>query len=434
MQSNRVVKNVSWLIVCRIAQALLSLVISMMTARYLGPSNFGLINYAVSVVAFVSPIMKLGLDSILVQEYINDTKKDGEIAGTALGMNLISAILCILGIVTFSAIANYGEWTTILVCALHGLVLLAQATEMILFWFQSKLMSKYIAIVSLGAYICVSIYKIFLLITSKSIFWFAISNALDYLIIGVTLHFFYQRLSGSRLVFSIKRAKSMLARSKYYIISGLMVTIFSQTDRIMLKIMVDDAAVGYYSAAVTCASVSSFVFTALIDSMRPVILEAKNTDLQVYEHRIKQLYAAVIYLALAECVMVTILADYVVYYVYGPQYVQTVPVLKIIVWYSTFSFYGGAKDVWILAEGKQRYLLVLNLMGALANIFLNWLLIPWWGISGAAIASVVTQMITNVGFGFIVAPLRHNNILLLQSIHPKYLAEIVTATVKVIRK
>ena len=57
MNKNRVVKNASWIIGIQIVKSLLGLVISMLTARFLGPSNFGLINYAASIVAFVTPIM-----------------------------------------------------------------------------------------------------------------------------------------------------------------------------------------------------------------------------------------------------------------------------------------------------------------------------------------------------------------------------------------
>ena len=67
LAKNKVVKNAKWIIVCKVVQSLLQLVIGMLCARYLGPSNYGLINYAASIVAFVLPIMQLGLQSTLVQ-------------------------------------------------------------------------------------------------------------------------------------------------------------------------------------------------------------------------------------------------------------------------------------------------------------------------------------------------------------------------------
>mgnify|MGYP003311724305 CR=1 FL=1 len=68
MIKNKVLKNASWLITCKIVQSVLGLIISMLTARYLGPANFGVINYAASIVAFATPLMQLGLNSILADE------------------------------------------------------------------------------------------------------------------------------------------------------------------------------------------------------------------------------------------------------------------------------------------------------------------------------------------------------------------------------
>ena len=81
---SRIIKNASWIIVCRVVQAFFNLFISMVTARFLGPSNFGIINYAESIVAFVIPIMKLGFTNIIVHEMINDKEREGEILGTTL--------------------------------------------------------------------------------------------------------------------------------------------------------------------------------------------------------------------------------------------------------------------------------------------------------------------------------------------------------------
>ena len=103
---NRMIKNASWIIVCRIVQAVLALIISMITARYLGPSNYGLLNYAMSVVAFALPLMKLGLTSIIVQEFIKYPEREGETLGTSIVLSLFSGFLCIAGVNAFVYLVN----------------------------------------------------------------------------------------------------------------------------------------------------------------------------------------------------------------------------------------------------------------------------------------------------------------------------------------
>lgn len=257
---NKIFKNASWIIACKIVQAVLNLIVTMLSARYLGPSGYGLINYAASVVAFATPIMQLGLNSVLVQEIVNAPEKEGEALGTSLIMSFCTSFLTIAGVVSFVAIANHGEKETIIVCALYSILLIFQSLELIQYWFQAKLKSKYPSIVMLVAYVVMSAYKIFLLVTGKNIYWFALSQAIDFLIISVLLLIIYQKIGTQKLTISWERAKSIFSKSKYYIVSSLMVTIFAQTDRIMLKLMIGDEATGYYSAAVACAGNDGFYF------------------------------------------------------------------------------------------------------------------------------------------------------------------------------
>ena len=418
MIGEKAVKNASWIILCRIVQALLGMIISMMTARYLGPSNFGLINYAASIVAFVIPVMQLGLSNILVHELIEYPAEEGKILGTSLALSLCSGMCCMVGVTSFVMIVNAGEKVTIIVCALYSIMLIAQAIEMIQYWYQAKLLSKYTSLVSLTAYFVVSVYKIFLLASSKEVYWFALSNSIDYFIIGFALLALYFKLGGQKLQFSKGIAKRMLSSSKHYIISGLMVTAFLQIDKVMLKMMLGDAATGYYSAAVTCAGMSSFVFTAIIDSLRPVIFEGKKESTATFEGRVIQLYNIIVYFALLQSIIFSVLATPIIHILYGVQYEPAIIILRIIVWYTTFSYYGGAKDVWILAENQQKYLVLLNASGAIGNVILNYFMIKAWGACGAAVASVITQVFTNIIMMFIIKNLRHNNWLLLKALNP----------------
>lgn len=419
MNKNRVIKNASWIIGIQLVKSLLGMVISMLTARFLGPSNFGLINYAASIVAFVTPIMYLGLTGVLVQEIVNNPEKEGEILGTSIFMSLISSVLCISGVISFSAIANRGERDTIIVCALYSILLVFQSLEMIIYWFQAKLLSKYSSMVSLAAYIIISGYKIYLLATHKSIYWFAVSNALDYMIIAVGAYVVYKKLGGAKLKFDVNLAKRLFSKSRYYIVSNMMIAIFAQTDRIMLKLMINDSATGYYSAAVTCAGMTGFVFTAIIDSFRPMIFDDKKTNEKQYEKDMCRLYGIIIYLSLFQSAGITAFSAIIIKILYGSAYYASINVLKLVVWYTTFSYLGSVRNIWILAEDKQKYLWIINLSGALANVILNYILIPIMGVMGAALASLVTQIFTNVIIGFIMKPIRYSNTLMLRSLNPK---------------
>ena len=205
-----------------------------------------------------------------------------------------------------------------------------------------------------------------------------------------------------------------------------MVTIFAQTDRIMLKLILNEEAVGYYSAAVTCACITSFVFVAIIDSMRPSIFAYKKAgDLERYEKGISRTYCIIIYLALGQCVLMTVFAKIIIVVLYGGAFEPSVITLRIVVWFTTFSYMGAVRNIWILGEGKQKYLWIINFGGAITNIVLNATLIPVFGVNGAAFASLATQFFTNVIMNVIVRPLKYNNHLMWKGLNPNLIIELI---------
>ncbi len=419
MKESKVFNNAKWIVGCKLAQSVLQLVVGMISARYLGPSNYGLINYAASIVAFVLPLMRLGLDATLVREYVESPGKQNEIMGTSLVLNLCSAVVCIFGVVAFSAVTNVNDKTTIVVCGLYSLSLIFAAAEMIQYWFQYQLLSKYSSVIMLGAYFLVSAYKIILLITQKSVYWFAVTHSIEYGVIAIGLYIVYYK-KGGRIKFSFSLIGKLLKNSKHYMFAALMLVVIQNTDHIMITQMVGKAENGYYSAAITAAGIFQFVYTAIVDSYRPLILENKKNNQGAYAKDLTRLYSLTLYLSLAQSVAFTIMAKVIIGILYGSEYSATVPIFRILVWYLMFSMMGSVRNVWILAEQKQKCLWVINLSGALFNVVLNGVMIPSFGASGAAFASLLTQIFANFILGFIWKPLKENNKIILKSLNPKF--------------
>ena len=163
---------------------------------------------------------------------------------------------------------------------------------------------------------------------------------------------------------------------------------------------------------------TAFVFSAVIDSFRPMIFDDKKNNEEQYEKDVCRLYSIIIYLSLLQSVFITAFAGLIIRILYGVDYAPSVSALRLIVWYTTFSYVGSVRNIWILAESKQKYLWVINLTGAAANVVLNYFLIPVMGIMGAALASLITQIFTNVIIGFIIKPIRYNNRLMIKALNP----------------
>ena len=418
---NKIVKNASWIIVCKIAEAILHMVITIITTRYLGPSKYGVISYAASIVAFVVPFMHLGIRNILVNELINLPEKKGEAIGSALLLNLISSVVCILGITSFVLIVNRNETDTIFICILYGISLLFQSVEIIKYWFQEQLISKYVSGSILVAYFLTSIYQIAVLLINHNVLLYVISEPIRHLLISILLLFQYKLHDGPKIKVSATRAKQLLIRGAPYIIANLMLTVYQQTDKIMLKQIVGDAEVGFYAAAVTCAGMVNFVYLSIIDSVRPVIYQKQKESIKKFEDLIRLSYGTIGWLSVLQCIAFTLFAPLIIKILFGSDYLPSVKLLQIVVWFTAFAHIGLVQDVWILSQEKQHYIWKLNLAGVIVNIILNLILIPLIGGTGAAIASVVARVTTNIIMFSAFKDLRRTNVLLLQGMNPKFL-------------
>ena len=418
-ESKRVLNNAAWMIGCRVVESVLHLVIIMLTSRYLGPANYGVVSYAASLVAFILPVMQLGIRNILIKEMVDTPHLRGTILGTGLCMNLISSVLCVMGVTAFAHVANPGETQTVIVCLLYSTCLLFEAVQILQYWFQEKLLSKYISLSMLAAYVLVTVYQLLILMSGRGILWFAVTDSLKHLFIAVFLVILYRRFRADALRVSWAVCKRLLASGRYYMLSNMMITVFAQTDKIMLKQMMGDAATGYYAAAVNCTTLTTFVFNAILDSVRPGIFRSRREDHGDFESRVMQLFGVIAAVATLQCVCMTLFAPLIIRILYGVDYGPAVPLLQMVIWYTVFAYLGQVRDIWILAEEKYSILWKLNLFGALANVVLNLALIPVLGAAGAAVASLLSQFVANIGVCLLIPSIRPSAKLMVRGLHPQ---------------
>lgn len=412
----KTVKNAGWLIGGRVAQMLISLVVGVLTARYLGPSDYGLIGYAGAYTAFFMSFCTLGINSVLVKEFIDDPEDEGTTIGTTLVLRAVSSLLSAMVIICIVLFMDAGETVTIAVVALCSIGVVFHIFETFNFWFQAHLNSKITAIATFAAYCITALYRVILMITGKNVVFFAFASSVDYICIAIILLVAYKKYGGRRLGFSLERAKQLLSKSHHFILSGLMVSIYGQTDKLMLKQMINDTEIGYYTTAVTVANLWCFMLAAVIDSVYPSIMEANGKDEKLFKLRNRQLYAIVFYVSVVVSVGFTVLAPLIISILYGEEFMGAVNPLRIITWYTAFSYLGIARNAWIVCRDKQKYLKYIYILAAASNVVLNLIFIPLWGASGAAFASLLSQILTSIILPLFIKPLKENAVLMLEAI------------------
>ncbi len=405
-----------WLIGGRGIQLAVQLAMGLWIARYLGPSDYGLLSYAGACTGLLASVCQLGLPSTLVKELTDGPEQEGEILGTALVLRFFSSLLCTAGLLWFSARLGTGEPEKAAVVSLAALGMAAQIADSLHCWFQWRMRMAAAAAVLLAGCGAGTIWKLALLLRGKGVAWFALSAAVEHGATALLFLLVYRYQGGRRLCFSRVRALQLLSGSCHFILPGLLAGVYAQLDRILLGQLAGDAQVGLYATAVTLSGAWGFVLGAVIDAAYPGIAAAFRQDKALFARKNRQLYAVVFYLSAAAALGITILAEPAIRLLFGETYLGAVRPLQILAWSTAFSYLGVARNLWVVCEKVQQYLIWVYAAGAAVNAAMNLLLISGFGAAGTAAASLTAQMVTVLVVPFCIKPLRENGKWMLQAI------------------
>lgn len=412
---NKFISNATWIMVGRVFQLGLTFISTMLVARYLGPSQYGTLTYVFSYIQLFLPLCTMGFNDIVVKELVDNKDKNDEIIGTMVSIRMLSSLISMVLSVIIVSLLNDGEIYR-KVAILQSFALLFQSFDSIMYFYQSKLMSKKTGIIYASSYVITALFRIIALSLNKDIYWFAFAMTLDYIVVAIMLISVYLK-DDNHFRFSFACAKGLLSKSYYYIFAGLLVVLYGKvTDTLLLGKMIDETTVGYYTAATAICNAWPFILTAIIDSASPIIIDLYGKDKYQFQKRLKQLYASIFYIGVVAAIGITLLSDFIINLLYGGEYMPASIPLKIASWSTIFAYIGVARTIWIQCENKVRYETTISLFGAVVNIVLNYFLIKNIGIVGAAIALTLTQFLTNFFFMFMVDDLRENGRLILDAI------------------
>ena len=385
-----------WLLGGKIVNMILSFFVSLATARYLGPDNFGSINYVAAYVSFFSSITSLGLSVIVIKEISMGKEDDNEVIWTGILMRFLTAVFSTIAVIALVSITDKSDPLLIKIAILESIAILASAFDTFMYWFQGKLLGKYTSIASVVAYIGMSLYRIYLLANNADILWFAFATSVDTLLLSLILMLCYVRENGFHPKVSVRLGKSLMKQSYHYMISGLIAILYSKIDQIMLKQMLDTYSVGLYTAALTIAGLWGMIPSAFIQSVSPILYKNAEESRGMFYKRLRQSYAGIWLLNICWSLGVSIFSYWVIYLLYGKAYLGARGALVIVVWYTGITSIGSLTQVYLATENKNKYVNYFALAGLVTDVVLNALLIPRMGILGAAIATLVTYTVIHI--------------------------------------
>lgn len=339
---------------------------------------------------------------------------ENEVIWTGVLMRFLTAVLSSISAVSLMFITDGNDTLILKIAMLESISILASAFDTFMYWFQAKLLSKYVSIASVLAYLGMSLYRAYLLINGSDILWFAFATSVDTLLLSLVLMVCYIRKNGFHPKVSMRLGKRLFKQSYHYMISGMIAILYSKIDQIMLKQMLDERAVGLYAGALQIATLWSMIPSAFIQSVSPVLYKNAEENREMFLKRLKQSYAGIWFMNICWSLFITIFSKWAVRLILGEKYIGAESALIIVVWYTGISSIGSLTQVYLATENKNKYVNYFALGGLVTDVILNFLLIPQFGMEGAAVATLCTYIVISIVMPLMIKDTREAGKMIIQ--------------------
>jgi O-antigen/teichoic acid export membrane protein len=413
--------NTSWMFGEQALRIIAGLFVGIYVARYLGPEQFGVYSYAAAFVALFGTVARMGLDGIVVRDLVNHPQERDVYLGTAFWLKLIGAFLT-LGLLAVAIQFTSNNTTTNLYIFIIGSGLIFQSFDVVDFYFQSKVLSKFVSIAKLAQLTLSSVLKLYFIFAHADLFWFVLVSLVDQISLALSLTFAYwrQRVGSFFGHFDTGTARALFKTAWPLILSGIAISLYMRIDQIMIKEMLGEREVGLYSAAVKLSEAWYFVPVIISNSLFPAIVNARKINQVLYHQRLQKLFTLLIWLAIAVAIPMTFFAAIIIDLLFGHQYQGAEGALTIHIWGAVFVFIGVASGVFFTIENYTKKSLLRTSLGATSNVLFNLVLIPRYGINGAAIATVLSQFMANYLYDLFDSSIRNLLIIKTKALFPVF--------------
>ncbi len=390
----RYFKNTGWLFSAKIVSLFLSFFVVAMVARYLGPTNYGTLSYAISFVGILSFLASIGIDSVLQRDLVKYPHREAELLGTSIGMRLIASVIA-TSIVIIATFISKEDFVTRNIIAIISLSFIFQGFGLINYSFLTRVESKYTSISSIFVAIILSILKIGIIVSGKGLYYFALIYTLEPILYASIFIYFFKKFYGSPMAWRFNKglAKEMLRESLPLMLANVFILIYSRIDQVMLKHFIDVKAVGLYDAAVRLSELWYFIPSIIITSLTPAIINAQVGNVKVYANRLFRLAIFLIIFSTITALFVTFFAKLIMGVVFGKAFIGGYTALQLYVWSGVGISIGLLLNQYLVTEKMTSSILYVSIVGMTINVVLNLILIPRFGINGSALATLISYIL-----------------------------------------
>lgn len=385
---NIYVVNAFWMIAEKIIKVAFTFFSLGLVAKAVTLEEFGVINLSISIVTSLWVVSSLGIDSVLLKEFSLNKHNEDELLSTAFIIRIISSLILIVGsflIIYFWHFESIkDELKKIFYIIVSSLLFYNYNTYYIFNQANSRaVLNTKISLLSL---ILSSLIKWIIYINNMGVFFFSLSFLFDVLI---NFSFVCYFCKGKQLKIYNFRKEIFYDLFKQgwpmFLASVLLIT-YSRLDQFMIAYMLGVSESGVYSLAMRISEAYSFIPLIIATSYYPLIAKEPS------DKNIINYFGIVFFVAFVSGAGVALISPYLIPYMFGSNYIDSISVINVAVFSTLFSVFGAACTNYMVLMNLGVYRLLRISIGLILNIILNLFLIPKYGMIGAVWSAFISQL------------------------------------------
>ena len=419
-----IIKNTFWLSFGELVGRVLRVGVVIYAARVLGAEGWGIFSYAITFAAMFTIFSDIGLSSVLTREVAKDPLNRNRYFSTILVFKMILVIIFFA--VTLLTVPYFTKIPlSRLLIFLTALILVFDSLRNFgncLFRAVEKMEREaLINIVTQGVILIAGMFILFKYPSPENLaLAYAIGSAGGLLVSIIFLAPYLKKIFSH---FDKTLLKSIFITAYPFALGGVLGAIMINTDTIMIGWFKGAQEVGFYSAAQK-PILFLYVFSGFIaGAIFPALARFAQKDNERFRFLLEKGLSLIFLLALPFSVGIFLIAPQLIYFLYGVEYQPATTTLQILAATIITAYSSGMITNSIFAYNRQKILIGYAAIGALGNVILNALFIPLWGIEGAAISTVVTQILS---IGYAWKKMKEiNNFSIFKSVKKPFLAALI---------
>lgn len=402
-QIRTIFKNMSWLFVSQIIAGVCAFIWTVLIARYLGVSDYGIMNFAISFTGIISIMMDLGISTHIVRHIATDFDSAPKYLGNAIPLKSVFSFFTFFLALIALILMKCNELTI----QITLLFAIERIFSSMIALFNGSLQAveegKYQAIGNILLNSILLIFMVLSIVGDFGLYGITLAYVLANFIVVIFQYLLVKkRLSKPKFEFDREFCKKLTLYSIPFALTSFFGTIIYSADMIMLTNMVGSYENGIYSAAYKLISVLTLFYGVYSAVVFPVMSRffknEKNLLVTSFEKSLKYLMLIMIPI----CFSTMIYSTDIVILFFGREFAPTGPVLSLLMWTVSLAYMDGVCLNVLNASHKEKYVTFTFLIATIFNISLNLIFIPKYSYNGAATTTILSDILITVIYIFLI--------------------------------